>query len=104
MGRNSTSATHVVFTEKMTVELLDREILKPGPTEIQIKSIRTLISTGTELTVLRGNHTPGSVWNQLFAYPWDAGYCNVGVVEQVGELVQKFKPGDKVASTGPHAT
>lgn len=101
---NINRATHVVFTNKLRVELLDRDIPGPGPTELQIRSVRTLISTGTELTVLLGNHTPGSVWNELFAYPWDAGYCNVGIVEQVGEEVTQFKSGDKIASTGPHAT
>lgn len=104
MSKNSTTS-HVVFTAPLQVEILDRGIkhdLLPG--EIRVKTTRTLISTGTELTVLRGRHTPGSVWDKLFEYPWDAGYCNVGVVLEVAKDVTEFKPGNRVSSTGPHAT
>lgn len=96
-------ASHVVFTDRLHVEIRDRDLAGPGPGELLIRTSRTLISTGTELTVLRGQHTPGSVWDKLFAYPWDAGYCNVGTVVKVGPDVTDFRPGDRVSSTGPHA-
>ena len=35
--------------------------------------------------------------------PLELGYCNVGIVEEVGENVRKFKKGDRVVSNGPHA-
>ncbi|MEN9496008.1 MAG: hypothetical protein RLZZ137_1048, partial [Cyanobacteriota bacterium] len=35
--------------------------------------------------------------------PLPLGYCNVGTVVAVGEGVQGFKPGDRVASNGAHA-
>ena len=54
--------------------------------------------------MLRGGHTPGSHWDQSFGYPWDAGYCNVGVVLKKGDTVSNLKIGDRVASTGPHAS
>lgn len=103
--RKNSNASHVVFTAPLKVEILNRDVrseLLPG--EIRVKTTRTLISTGTELTVLRGKHLPGSVWDKLFKYPWDAGYCNVGTVLEVGKAVTEFKPGDRVSSTGPHAT
>lgn len=37
------------------------------------------------------------------AQPLPLGYCNVGVVAQVGAGVDGFKPGDRVVSNGPHA-
>lgn len=96
-------ASHVVFTDRLRVDIRERDLPEPASHEIQVRTACALISTGTELTVLRGQHTPGSVWDKLFAYPWDAGYCNVGTVIKAGSEVTKFKAGDRVSSTGPHA-
>ena len=35
--------------------------------------------------------------------PLPLGYCNAGVVLEVGPGVSEFEPGDRVASNGPHA-
>ena len=35
--------------------------------------------------------------------PLPLGYCNAGVVLEVGYAVTEFKPGDRVVSNGPHA-
>lgn len=37
------------------------------------------------------------------AQPLPLGYCNVGVVSEVGGSVEGFKAGDRVVSNGPHA-
>lgn len=37
------------------------------------------------------------------AQPLPLGYCNVGVVAEVGAGVNGFQPGDRVVSNGPHA-
>lgn len=37
------------------------------------------------------------------AQPLPLGYCNVGVVAEIGAGVQGFKVGDRVISNGPHA-
>jgi predicted dehydrogenase/threonine dehydrogenase-like Zn-dependent dehydrogenase len=43
-----------------------------------------------------------AVFNKL-NQPLPLGYCNVGVVESVGQGVTNFKVGDRVASNGHHA-
>ncbi|WP_278389160.1 bi-domain-containing oxidoreductase, partial [Idiomarina abyssalis] len=35
--------------------------------------------------------------------PLPLGYCNVGVVDDVGHGCENFRPGDRVVSNGPHA-
>lgn len=37
------------------------------------------------------------------AQPLPLGYCNVGVVAEVGKGVESFKKGDRIVSNGPHA-
>jgi predicted dehydrogenase/threonine dehydrogenase-like Zn-dependent dehydrogenase len=37
------------------------------------------------------------------AQPLPLGYCNVGVVAEIGSGIDSFKPGDRVVSNGPHA-
>ena len=104
MKKDFSTASHVVFTSALKVDLLERSVRELAPHELLIQTRLSLISTGTELTVLRGNHTPGSHWDQAFSYPWDAGYCNVGVAVKSGKAVSRIKAGDRVASTGPHAS
>jgi 2-desacetyl-2-hydroxyethyl bacteriochlorophyllide A dehydrogenase len=104
MTKTVSTASNVVFTGPLKVELLQRRLRGVRAHEVLVKTRQTLISTGTELTVLRGAHQPGSTWARLFEYPWDAGYCNVGVVLETGKAVTRLKPGDRVASAGPHAS
>ena len=95
-----------------------------------IQTTRSLISTGTErmlvdfgksslvakarqqpdrvLDVIAKMRTDGigatvdAVRSKL-GQPIPLGYCNVGIVKEVGESVVGFRSGDRVTSNGPHA-
>ena len=100
------------------------------PGSVKIQTIQTLISAGTEQMlvefskggflakaraqpdkvkqVLDKMKTDGllptleAVFSRLDE-PLPLGYCNAGIVPEVGPNVTEFKPGDRVASNGPHA-
>jgi Threonine dehydrogenase and related Zn-dependent dehydrogenases len=98
MNRN----TAVAFTGENLVELREPPVPEPAAGEVLIRTRRTLISTGTELTCLGRRFEPGSHWDQWVKYPFFPGYSNAGVVVKTGAGVTAFKPGDRVASRAAH--
>ena len=75
---------------------------RPGPGQISIQTQYTFISAGTELANFTGLdrsvYDPGS-W---CAYPWAAGYANVGRIVATGDGVDGYEVGERVFSTGRH--
>ncbi len=84
-------------TERMLVEfgkgnLLAKARSQPDKVRDVLAKVRT---DGLAATV-------EAVQGKLGA-PVPLGYCNAGVVTQVGERVSRFQVGDRVVSNGPHA-
>jgi predicted dehydrogenase/threonine dehydrogenase-like Zn-dependent dehydrogenase len=115
-------------TGETVLEEVPAPVAKKG--HVLIKTTRTLVSAGTERMlvefgkanmlqkarqqpdrvkqVLGKIKTDGlkptltAVFNKL-GQPLPLGYCNVGIVMAVGDGVEGFTVGDRVASNGPHA-
>jgi len=68
-----------------------------------VQTHRTLISTGTELTILSGEFPPGSRWADYGKFPFVPGYDHIGVVVEAGPNVDPSWLGRKVASYASHA-
>ncbi len=84
-------------TERMLVEfgksnLLEKARQQPDKVQMVIDKIK---ADGLVPTL-------EAVFTKL-GEPLPLGYCNAGEVLEVGEGVHDFKPGDRVASNGPHA-
>jgi len=92
----------VVFPEARQVVVEDRERPVPAAGEVLVETDTSLVSTGTELTVLSGDYPEGSVWDDYGTYPFDPGYANVGTVVEAG-TDSEINPGTRVATWTPHA-
>ncbi|MCS6948918.1 MAG: zinc-binding alcohol dehydrogenase [bacterium] len=92
----------IYFTGKDKVELLKESVppLKAG--QLLVRSSKSLISTGTECICLGRLFEEGTHWDRWVRYPFPAGYSTMGIVEQVGEGVDQFKPGDRVVFQRSH--
>jgi 2-desacetyl-2-hydroxyethyl bacteriochlorophyllide A dehydrogenase len=92
----------VSFTAPWQVAVGERPMPNPGPGEALIATRVSLISTGTELTILSGQ-----AWSPL-ATPGRAlpgvGYSNVGTVVAIGAGVDASWVGRRVATRGVHAS
>ena len=93
----------VFFTRPHNVELQTIELPEPSPTQILVRTRKTAISTGTELTILTGDFPANSRWAEYGRYPFRAGYSNVGEVIAVGDAVDGWSVGDRIAGYGAHS-
>ncbi len=93
----------IFFTAPGQVEILDRPVPQPVAGEVLIRTRRSLISTGTELTLLSGQARDSSVWAGLSRYPQQIGYSNVGDVVEAGEGVDPTWAGKRVETHTRHA-
>ena len=112
------------------LEIADVPVPVVRPGHLLIKTRCSLISSGTERMLVsfakssllgKARQQPDKVkqvinklrtdgllptMHSVFARldePLPLGYCNCGTVLEVGDGVEDFKPGDRVANNGPHA-
>ncbi len=96
-GRNPT----VIMQKNGKVVLEDRAMPQTQKGQLIIKTRRTLISTGTELTILSGEFSPDSFWASIASnLPGPTGYCNIGEVIDIGKNVAQGWIGRTVAVLG----
>ena len=64
----------IFFTGPRQVEVQEVQVPPPAPGEVQIRTRKTLISTGTEGLALSGNFAQGTHWADWVKYPFQPGY------------------------------
>lgn len=93
---------NIVFTGREALELRREPVAEPGPGQLLVETRRTLISTGTELICFTRSFAEGTHWHQWVTYPFYPGYSSAGRVAAVGEGVEGFRVGDRVATRTSH--
>ena len=82
-------AQALICTAQQEFSLETFDVPEPASNQILIGTLYSGVSVGTEFAVIRGKLDWGP-------FPVCTGYQGVGTVEQVGDGVQRFAPGDTV--------
>ena len=92
----STLGKRLVVVGGKRVEIEDVEIPDPGPGQVLVRITRSLVSAGSEKSLLLQKTHPDTKSN--------LGYTTVGRVQKSGTGMESFKPGDRVFTFGHHGT
>lgn len=98
-------ARQAVLTAPFQTAVREVELAEPAGNQILVKTAYSAVSAGTELAVFTGKHQ----WLQDpkmvdWKFPFRPGYSAAGTVAAVGKDIAGWKPGDRVAFPGNHAS
>jgi 2-desacetyl-2-hydroxyethyl bacteriochlorophyllide A dehydrogenase len=94
-----------VISEPFATEVREVELPDPAENQILVAAEYSGISPGTELAVYTGTHQWLLDPNLPdWKFPFRSGYSAAGTVVAVGSKITGWKPGDRVAFPGNHAS
>lgn len=95
----------VIFLGPRDAQLHRRRRPALLPEEALVRTQRTLLSPGTELSLYEGTHSAlGDPTVPFAKYPYQPGYAALGVVEEVGQRVDAFRVGERILFYGKHTS
>jgi 2-desacetyl-2-hydroxyethyl bacteriochlorophyllide A dehydrogenase len=95
----------IIFPSPGEVTLVDYPLPQVGPGDIRIKTLYSLMSIGTETTILHRRYAPDSHFARMFSFPQlQTGVQAIGVVEERGDDATEFNPGDRVYMRMAHGS
>jgi 2-desacetyl-2-hydroxyethyl bacteriochlorophyllide A dehydrogenase len=95
----------IIFPEKGKVELQQFQLPDVGPGDIQIRTHYSLMSIGTETTILQQKYDPDTHYDRIFSFPQlKTGVQAIGKVERCGDAVDEFKSGDSIYMRMAHGS
>ena len=95
----------IVFTRQGEVALLPFEPAPPGPDELLVRTLYSLMSIGTETTILHRRYADDSHFARMFSFPQlKTGVQAVGRIELAGEAVTELAAGKLVYMRRAHGS
>ena len=95
----------IIFPNKGEVVLAHFELPSLGPKDVRIRTKYSLMSIGTELTILNQRYDPNTHFAKRFTFPQlKTGIQAVGKVEEIGTEVNNYKVGDHVFMRMAHGS
>lgn len=94
----------ILFTGENACAVQDCETTPLAAGDVRVRSLTSLISTGTETIVLGRKFAPGTHWDNWVKYPFRPGYAVVGEVAEAGAAVPGLAPGMRVALRKGHGS
>lgn len=97
--------TRIIFPQKGQVALQKYELPDPGPGEIKVCTLHSLMSIGTESIILKQRYDPDTHFAKMFSFPQlQTGVQAVGEAEELGKDVSEFKVGDHIYMRKAHGS
>jgi 2-desacetyl-2-hydroxyethyl bacteriochlorophyllide A dehydrogenase len=97
-------AQRIIFPQPRQIELQQAPSVPLKPGQVRVQAVCSLISIGTELTMLRKAFDPGTHWDRVVSYPCHPGYCFVGRVTEVAPGVNAPTVGARVGLVKTHCS
>lgn len=95
----------IVFPEKGRVELQEFDLPDVGPTDVRVRTLYSLMSIGTETTILHQKYAPGTHYDSIFTFPQlKTGVQAIGEVESTGPAASDFRVGDRIYMRMAHGS
>jgi len=95
----------IIFPEPGQVALEAFEPPALEATDLRVRTLYSLMSIGTETTILNQRYAPNSHFARWFSFPQlKTGVQALGEVEQVGGAVTEFAPGQRVYMRMAHGS
>ena len=98
-------AHRIVFPRQGEVALVPFEPGLPGPGEVRVRTLYSMMSIGTETTILHRRYADDSHFARMFSFPQlKTGVQAVGRVERTGSDATEFAAGDLVYMREAHGS